>query len=152
MTEHKGQAEGKNAYHYDADNKSPRRAPQGPLLGSCVNHCRSPTSEGGGKLFIATFGPATSPAINSATSTTAAHRLVAIKAKNVRLGRSFGIFKHLIDNSAQGQRLPRRVHQVIRQQLIRQHLLSQRALPYARPNGLPVYSRVPRRIREATVK
>ena len=37
MTQHKGQAEGKNAYHYNADNKSPRRAPQGPLLGSSVN-------------------------------------------------------------------------------------------------------------------
>jgi hypothetical protein len=41
MTQHKGQAEGKNAYHYNAANKSPRRAPQGPLLGSGVYHCRS---------------------------------------------------------------------------------------------------------------
>src|SRR3981189_3981032 len=90
MTQHKGQAEGKNAYHYNADNKSLRRAPQGPLLGSSVNHCRS-ACERGGKLLIATFGPTTSPAINNPMSTTAAHRLVAITAKNARLRRSFGI-------------------------------------------------------------
>jgi hypothetical protein len=71
-----------------------------------VNHCRSPAGECDGKLFVATFGPATSPAINNAMSTTAAHRLVAIKAKNARLGRSFGIFKLLAGNSAQRQRLP----------------------------------------------
>ena len=48
MTQHNGHAEGKYAYHYNADNKSPRRAPQGPLLGSSLNHCRSPSR----KLFI----------------------------------------------------------------------------------------------------
>src|ERR1700738_2902930 len=106
MTQHNGQAEGKNAYHYHADNKSPRRAPQGPLLGSSMNHCRSPAWECGGKLFIATFGPATSPAINNAMSTTAAHRLVAIKVKKARLARSFGRFQRLAGTSAQRQRLP----------------------------------------------
>jgi hypothetical protein len=60
----------------------------------------------GGKLFIATLGPDTSPAINNATRTTAAHRLAPIKLKKTRLERSFGISISCLTNSARGQRLP----------------------------------------------
>jgi hypothetical protein len=42
MAKNERQADDKNAHQHSANDKSPGRAPEGPLLGSGVNHSRSP--------------------------------------------------------------------------------------------------------------
>jgi hypothetical protein len=57
----------------------------------------------GGRLFVATLGPATSPAINNPTRTTAAHKLAAIKVKNARFGRAFRISSSWLTTPRRGK-------------------------------------------------
>jgi hypothetical protein len=56
-------------------------------------------------LFIATLGPATSPATSNAMRITAAQRLAPIKLKKTRLGRSFGISSSRLTNSTRSQKV-----------------------------------------------
>jgi hypothetical protein len=106
MTQHKGQAEGKNAYHYNADNKSPRRAPQGPLLGSCVNHCLLSGLREWRRIVHCHPWSCNISCDQQRNEDHGSTQAGSDQSEERKVWAVFWHFKLLIDNAAQGQRLP----------------------------------------------